>query len=97
MGFISRDTWRAAELQRQALDSETMPSALLLEAIDGYIALKNRVDAMDERTDALIRAADALQATMPPCVAPYGMPPNARAIIKLRAALDVHPRAPSRR
>ncbi len=92
MGLISRDVWRAAQLQRQAMDHETVPSALLLEAINAYIALKERVDEANERTDALIRAADALQMIMPPCVAPYGMPPNAHAIIAVREALQNHPR-----
>ncbi len=92
MGLVSRDTMRAAALQRQALDNDMVPSALLLEVLKAYTDLKDRVDETDERTDALIRASDALQATMPPCVAPYAMPPNARAILAVRDALQTHPR-----
>lgn len=45
MSIISRDTWRAAELLRQAMENDTVPSALLLEVLKAYTDLKDRTDA----------------------------------------------------
>jgi len=45
MTIISRDAWRAAELHRLAMESEMVPSALLLEALKAYTDLKERTDA----------------------------------------------------
>lgn len=43
MALVSRDTMRAAALQRQALENETVPSALLLEVLKAYTDLKDRL------------------------------------------------------
>lgn len=50
------------------------------------------IDEERTRTNSLLVAAKALADTMPLCVEPYGMPPNARPIIELRTAIAAHPR-----